>query len=76
MIDYMSTADFAAKVEWEGGVEGALEYGLKHTDLDPGDESVAELRAKWRELEEIYGELEALSDEAARILDEIQDGAE
>lgn len=52
--EYMSADDFAAKVEWEGGVVDALEYGLKHTDLDPNDELSRDLREAWKEAERIF----------------------
>lgn len=40
----MTGEEFAAKVEWEGGVLDALEYGLKIDDIDKGE---VVLREKW-----------------------------
>ena len=52
--EYMTVEDFAAKAGWEGGILGALDYGLKHTDLDPADETAKPLRAAWKRLEDVY----------------------
>ncbi len=30
----MDLADFAAKIDWEGGTSGAVSYGLRSSDLD------------------------------------------
>ena len=51
---FMCAEDFAAKIEWEGGIYAALDYGLKSSDLDPDDESVKDLREAWRALEDIH----------------------
>jgi hypothetical protein len=56
MADYMTPDDFAQKVEWEGGIVDALEYGLHATDLDPDDEASKPLRAAWAALEAVYRE--------------------
>lgn len=54
MAEFMTAAGFAAKVEWEGGVLEALDYGLKHTHLDPADHEAAALREAWADLERLY----------------------
>lgn len=69
----MTAEDFAAKVEWEGGVTSALDYGLKATDLpeNSDDPLTADLRAAWTALQ---GKWDALRDEmreVEEILDEI-----
>lgn len=45
----MSEQQFAAKVDYEGGVFGALEYGLTASDCVPGP-----LHDAWAELEKGY----------------------
>lgn len=51
--------DFVGKIDWEGGVTGALDYGLttQHYILP---EDVAE---KWDDLTDAYGEVENLTGE-------------
>ena len=71
--EYMTPARFASKVEWEGGVQDALDYGLKATDLDPEDPNSRELREAWGELERIYREQ---YQPAERKVDDILDGIE
>ena len=51
----MTEKEFANKIEWEGGIIGALEYGLKHTDLE---DQVSMLAARWRYLDEKWAELQ------------------
>lgn len=43
----MTPEEFVAKIRWEGGVVGALEYGLTAEDLPKG----SALREAWHELE-------------------------
>src|SRR5690606_4104241 len=45
---YQTREQVAAKVDWEGGIPEALEYGLTVDDMPAGDE---ELRAAWGRLE-------------------------
>jgi len=54
---YPSLIAFAGKVDWEGGVYAALEYGLSADELPEGH---PELEALWREMENKYDELEEL----------------
>lgn len=54
MTDYMPLKNFLAKISWEGGVWEALDYGLRHTDLDPAEPKNQELRIIWKELEHIH----------------------
>jgi hypothetical protein len=46
--------EFVAKVEWEGGIEPALDYGLKEDDIP---DEAAELKAAWKELREAWASL-------------------
>lgn len=43
----MTPEEFIAKIEWEGGVLDALEYGLRAEDLDDSD---PELKGAWSDL--------------------------
>jgi hypothetical protein len=63
----MTAADFKAKVEWEGGIVEALDYGLKHTHLD--GRAPAALYNAWKKLEELYAPLR----EQMRVVDELLD---
>lgn len=53
--------DFAAKVEWEGGVFEALDYGLTISDV-PDDDT---------ELKEVWGQLETLYKQIAPLIDKV-----
>lgn len=46
----MNERDFANKVEWEGGILGALDYGLRSNDLDVN----GPLKQAWERLEDAY----------------------
>lgn len=46
----MTKEEFATKVDWEGGIQDALDYGLHATDLDDVPEN-SELRRLWAALE-------------------------
>lgn len=59
----LSEEDFAAKVDHEGGIFGALEYGLKPDDLPPG-----ELKELWSEIYAVFWE-----DDFQELLDDIRD---
>ncbi len=50
----MTPEEFASKIEWEGGIFEALDYGLKSTDIDPTAPKAAELIEIWRELESAF----------------------
>lgn len=70
----MTPAEFAGKVEWEGGVLDALDYGLRADDLD---DSNPELKAAWRDLARRWAEVEPDVRNVERMLDELEqsDGA-
>lgn len=68
----MTAKRFAAKVEWEGGILDALDYGLKHTDLDPDDADSADLRAAWKELEEKYASIAPTVSRLEAILEDLE----
>lgn len=52
MNEYKRGIDVVGKIEWEGGIHGALVYGLTHEDID--EEALPELRAAWKKLEEAW----------------------
>ena len=53
----------AYKIQWEGGVMGALNYGLKPDDIgDP------ELRAAWGHLQQVHAQLQPLIQDFERCL--------
>jgi hypothetical protein len=75
MGDPMTAADFAGKVEWEGGVTSALDYGLKPADAPEGPIRDAWTRAYqlWEQLDPIIGEINRLL-EGVEGSDEDEDG--
>lgn len=62
----MTEKDFAAKIEWEGGIPDALEYGLKSEDCEPG-----ELHDAWKNLEVGWNSIQKAMKAVEGILDEI-----
>lgn len=56
----MTREEFVAKVEHEGGVEGALSYGLRLSDL-PQD-TPEHVRVAWRILEDAQINIEIIED--------------
>ena len=51
---FKSREALAGKIEWEGGLTEALDYGIKVTDMPEGDE---ELIAAWAALDEAWAAL-------------------
>ena len=49
----MNIEDFKAKIEWEGGIFEALEYGLKYSDIDQSDWFTPTAVA-WKKVEDWY----------------------
>ena len=47
----MTEEEFANKIEWEGGIIGALEYGLRAKDLADRN---SELYTAWKDLQQIW----------------------
>src|SRR5690606_27568521 len=64
---YQTREQVAEKVDWEGGIPEALEYGLTVDDMPAGDE---ELRAAWGRLEAAHQPFAAAEAEVARLLEE------
>lgn len=39
--------EVAKKIDWEGGLVGALEYGLTEDDMPEGDAELREIWGRW-----------------------------
>lgn len=52
-------ADFVQKIDSEGGLDGALSYGLTTVDYD----LPKEIKDKWAELQEIHTDFEDVASE-------------
>jgi hypothetical protein len=61
-----SHADLLSKIEWEGGVLAAYDYGIRCDDMPEGDD---ELAALWLKLEEKYKEVILVTDAIEKLLD-------
>lgn len=61
-IEPMTAANFNGKIEWEGGIIEALDYGLKPTDAPEGPLRDAWTRAYelWQQMEPVISEINAL----------------
>lgn len=55
--EYRSLGEFINKVEWEGGILDALDYGLSYEELDPEDPVNQEFRSVWQQLQYNFGNL-------------------
>jgi hypothetical protein len=64
---FESRTDLAAKIEWEGGIRDALDYGIHAADMPEGDE---ELTAAWSALEAAHKALQPLEKAVEDLLPE------
>lgn len=64
----MTEAEFAGKVEWEGGVIAAIEYGLESSALRPG-----ELKDAWAGLETAYAGIEVDLQYVESLLEDLEE---
>lgn len=62
---YESRAELSAKIDWEGGMESALAYGIKARDLPAGD---AELASAWLTMQARWEEFVTARDAVMRLL--------
>lgn len=69
----MTEADFIGKIEWEGGVLAALEYGLTEDDLEQKDTA---LYKSWRALRSAYQSLLPLLRDVEKALESYDDDEE
>lgn len=60
MSDKWDVNDLDAKIDWEGGIDAALDYGVKIHEYDVSPE----LEAAWYEMEDAY---DAFSDLRAEV---------
>ena len=67
----MTESAFAGKVEWEGGILEALDYGLKPADAPKGP-----IRDAWARLYQVWQQIEPLVDEVSRLLDGVEHSGE
>lgn len=65
MTEPMTAAYFAKKVDWEGGILEAVDYGLKPEDAPEGP-----LRDAWAELVAQYALIEPIMRKVQRALDD------
>ena len=67
MNSRMTIEELASKVEWEGGVEGALDYGVTSDDIeDP------QLSALWAKATEAHAVLQYIVADINKILDAVE----
>lgn len=64
---FESRDDLAAKIEWEGGILEALDYGIKIADMPEGD---TELIEAWTKLQRSFETTRALVDALNELLPE------
>jgi hypothetical protein len=65
MAAFESREAVAGKVEWEGGLELSLEYGLKPTDMPEGDD---ELRIAWSKMLDAWKNFQEAAQPVAEML--------
>lgn len=63
MPEPYSLGDFAAKVDWEGGIIDAIEWGLKPEDAPE------EVRELWTQACALHAQLEPVAEKIGAILD-------
>jgi len=62
---FTSREHLAAKIEWEGGILEALDYGIRTGDMPEGD---TELIEAWGKLEAAWKQLNPLADAVTELL--------
>ena len=67
---YESRSALAGKIEWEGGLMEALDYGIKASDMPEGDE---EMTAAWTALETAFKAIRPLAQAVENLLPEEDD---
>jgi hypothetical protein len=63
---FASREELANKIEWEGGIFEALDYGIRSDDMPEGD---TELVEAWRDLAVAYASVSVLADKVQDLLD-------
>ena len=64
---FTSREHLADKIQWEGGILEAVDYGIKTEDMPEGD---TELTEAWAKLEATWKQLSPLADAIAKMLDD------
>ena len=70
-MNYGNIHDFLGKIDWEGGVYGALAYGLTAADYDLPKyvaDKWLEIRELFTDLEELVHDFDILADKAAEAV--------
>ena len=70
MSGQMTPDEFVNKVDWEGGVLDALEYGLRSTELDDSNPA---LKGGWIELEKAWVDFEPLLHGVEQLVEDARD---
>jgi hypothetical protein len=65
MARYRTRQDVGSKVDWEGGLVEALDYGIKADDMPEGD---TELIEAWTELQAAHAVLEKAAEKVTALL--------
>lgn len=64
---FESRAALAAKVEWEGGIAEAMDYGITVDMMPEGDEAIT---AAWREMASAWAQFESAASVVSELLPE------
>lgn len=73
MAEPMTARHFAEKVQWEGGIVEALDYGLTPDHIDPNDPAGSELRRLWTELHTLWRtQMAPLVERIDSIIDDLE----
>jgi hypothetical protein len=64
---FSSREHLAAKIEWEGGLMEALDYGIKTEMMPEGDTELAEA---WAKLEASFRETSKLGDAVEKLIED------
>lgn len=67
MTRYESRAELAGKIDWEGGLEDALYYGIRDEDMPAGD---AEMFEAWRVMQDAWKAYEHAANRVRELLPE------
>ena len=58
--------DLEGKIDWEGGMTSAIEYGIDIEEYDVSEE----LKAAWYEMVDLFSEFEDLEANVNRLIEE------
>lgn len=61
--------DLLGKIEWEGGITGVLDYGMR--DIEDYDVP-EELKEVWADMAELYEDFESSASTVSDLLDEFE----